>query len=349
MKGERLGRNRKPAHSLVIDLGVLTAAAAHLEVALLVASLERDPAWVTGVLLGCFHGGYFAADWLGAASGRRLLASASVGLMWLAAWPLLPTLALAPGVLLVSASIQAMRRRLKPHAGLTVTSKQLAKLLGMVSAGIAVLPIGIELSCLALGSGVLLASSGLPSPTVSRRSTRERIEPKLRLALLFMEFLHHAHYFMYCYVFWRLIPLAHGLVGAAFIVGWLAYFFLERFHQSHRSFSPLMIAAGHALAAGAIFGMSQTSDVLVMLLLWFLTGVGGGTAYMMGNGPQVPERERAEDAGHTVGTVVGGFVASAVSISAAVGAAAIVAITTSALAVVVNLVLSGRKQGTDAD
>jgi hypothetical protein len=47
--------------------------------------------------------------------------------------------------------------------------------------------------------------------------------------------------------------------------------------------------------------MPFSSNGLIIILLWLLTGIGGGTAYMLGNTPSAGNRELFEDVGHVVG------------------------------------------------
>jgi hypothetical protein len=155
-----------------------------------------------------------------------------------------------------------------------------------------------------------------------------------------VEFFHHLHYFLYVYVFWsRLRDLPLPALGALFTIGWAAYFVAETIlRERRRLFSPAAIAAGHLLCAASIAGMLCTRQLAVSMVLWFLTGLGGGTAYMLGNGPQHPDRERYEDSGHVAGALVAGLAAGLVSAELALGLAVVAALLTALLALSIQTI-----------
>ena len=163
--------------------------------------------------------------------------------------------------------------------------------------------------------------------------------------LLVTEFTHHAHYFLYCYTFWRLIDTVDTWsIGPLFTIGWLAYFVAEGTIGRRWGFSPTAMGLGHVLCALCLGGMLLSSNLGWLMAMWFLTGVGGGTAYMLGNGPQAVRRERAEDWGHVAGTLLGGAVATwAVTLS--IYAAGIVALITAVFSLSLRTFTSNQQEG----
>lgn len=325
-------RRLPPTPSLLALTGVAVA----LEVGLLVACLSSGTSpLATGCVLAVFHTGYLFADRVGSIPAERLrpaAASAAFGAM-VVLTVAGPYVALVP-VLVASASLQALRRQLKRSAKPRVGHKNFMKFMGMCVAGAAVNPLGL-LAIGAVGAVLALLAHGARSLP---QSTAEvfPVPPDVEWRLLVVEFLHHAHYFLYCYTFWRLMPdLPAWAVGPLFTVGWLAYFVAEAAIGRRVPFAPGVIAAGHILCAVCIAAMLGTSAPVPLMLLWFLTGVGGGTAYMLANGPQAHHRERAEDSGHVLGTLAGGILA-AMAVSYSIVAAAIVAFATALFSIALS-------------
>jgi hypothetical protein len=308
---------------------MLTAVSVNLELALLITSLRQsDPALMTGVVLAAFHSGYLVADQLTSRPPQSLRIVAVIGLVTTAIafdvlgapWVVLP-------VFVTSAAIQGLRRQLKSIERPRSSLKNVVKFVAMVSAGIAVLSWGIAILCSTAAVMVWIASRAARPLGRTSPGARRELDQRLTLALMVTEFLHHSHYFIYCYVFWRLIPgVQLGALGFLFSIGWLAYFVAEASFGRRHVFAPLLLGLGHMLCAGAVASMASTSTEAPMMLLWFVTGVGGGTAYMLANGPQAPRRERAEDWGHVAGTLTGGLIATLVGASVALVVAALTAV-----------------------
>lgn len=97
-----------------------------------------------------------------------------------------------------------------------------------------------------------------------------------------MMFLHHAHYFSYCYIIpfllIRQFNIAVPLVGILFFAGWSAYNIYESFVPSRASY----FLIGHIIAAlGVAMIWFLGNNLFLCLLAWFFTGLGGGTVYMI--------------------------------------------------------------------
>lgn len=264
------------------------------------------------LLLGCFHAGYLLAALLlrlgwDRVSGHWMIAAvipAAVALTTLGHSWSLPFAALA---LLVFNTMAQVYRRLLKTSGLGDSRiKNAGKAVGMISGGVlgafSYAPLLLLLPALWLALAATSARRDnkkyLPSAALSRGERR----------LLWGEFLHHAHYFAYCYTFWYLAPSLIGpWTGLWFAVGWVAYFVAERsWRERRRSFNPATMAIGHLAVAAALMAMPELAAPGV-LATWFVTGIGGGTAYMLGNAGNRGNRELYEDAGHVAGTVVAGL------------------------------------------
>jgi hypothetical protein len=310
---------RLPAGSSLV---ALTTIGVWIEVGICVHLLSRGVSpWKIAVVLSLYHVGYLASRGalsehvvharVGAVAGAALIA---IGM----AEHSVP--AIAGGAAVFSTCIQSWRRGLKRLGGVSTARKNLGKASGMVGATVFALsgPVSAVLVILVVvvGSAVAhLPSPGAPAISQPRLSDGAGSETPVLLA----ESLHHAHYFAYVYVFWALTDLSPALVAPAFVLGWAAYFVLERELISRkRAFSTRCFIVGHLVCAAALVVMSAVHDTRVLLAMWAITGIGGGTAYMLGNAGTTGDRELYEDAGHVAGCLLGA--AGAAITASAVGA-----------------------------
>ena len=289
-----------------------TASVCAVELATLSAALRSDLSITSiGILMACFHAGYLMADPLrrrhtfggGTLAIVTVLAAAClcvIGLTWS-----VPLLALA--LFLFNSVAQAYRRSVKDLVPVPSVIKNTGKATGMVFGGaigaIHYGPIALMIFVLYFAT-LRQMRSAAPTPVAAQAlGRRDRM-------LLWGEFFHHAHYFAYCYNFWYLAPsLISPWTGLWFVLGWLAYFVTERiWREGRRTFAPKAIAAGHTLVAVGLIAMSHANTVGV-LIAWFATGLGGGTAYMLGNSGHHGPRERFEDAGHVTGVLIAALLA----------------------------------------
>lgn len=294
-----------PATTTVCAVELATLSAA-LRIGLGVAEIT--------LLFACFHLGYLFADPLrrrvavGTSAIAVVTVVAAVALCFLDGGA---EVAVTAGVLFVfNTVVQAARRSLKDLAVVRSTTKNVGKGLGMVLGGLLgslhLGPLGLVAFalCFALRrtSGVKLGGRAAPVDLFRRDR-----------ALLWGEFMHHMHYFTYCYVFWYLAPaLISPAIGVWFLIGWLAYFVTELvWRETRRIFAPKIIASGHLLVMVALLAMPNVNTVGV-LVAWFVTGVGGGTAYMLGNSEGRGPRERFEDVGHVCGVLAAAAIAAGV-------------------------------------
>lgn len=95
-------------------------------------------------------------------------------------------------------------------------------------------------------------------------------------------FFHHMHYFMYCYVIPYLLIVEIGTpylwTGVLFFLGWGAY----NMYEGRLKPKPGYIAWGHLISVvGIIIIWTFQTNLYAVMLGWFLTGLGGGTFYMI--------------------------------------------------------------------
>lgn len=286
---------------------LLIGASVYVEIGLCIWTYHRGmPPWQTGLVLAAFQTGYPMATVLAKRSwsGRRQVLPA---LVLLVAASLTPAQWLPSAVAgaLLSASLQSRRAQLAAKGGVGTTEKNVVKGAAMVAASSWALPDPAVQALLA--SLALILAAALPAiPASCSLPVTDRVSYPANRVLSATEFLHHAHYFSYCYLFWRIAPIPPGLVGPLFVPGWLAYFVAERLAGSGRvqSLRP-MVAGGHLLASGALVGMTLVGTPAGSILQWAITGVGGGSAYLLRQCGPKAALQPAEDAGHIGGCLIG--------------------------------------------
>jgi hypothetical protein len=289
---------------LAVKLHLLTFVGVFVEIAYCVWTLAHSaPLWVVPVILGAYHGGYVLARLpivsKYSALARLLLVLSMLVLAlgtYTVSWPLT-----AICILVLSTTLQALRRALKNQVSTSSRGKNLTKALAMVSASAGALAAQwLALLVMLIAGAVVLVVRGVSYGTLRHAL---KVGTPVRKNLLWFELLHHAHYFAYCYTFWVLLGTAFiPLVGPLFLIGWVGYFVLEWLFREHsRLYSSKFLAAGHLICAVALLGMLVTRSGPIILALWFITGIGGGTAYMLGNIPNGGDRELYEDLGHVIG------------------------------------------------
>jgi len=125
---------------------------------------------------------------------------------------------------------------------------------------------------------------------------------------------HQIHYFVYCYVmfYWVILHLSSYvyLCGLVFSIGWLSYLLsepiLKRFNRI------LVLSGGHVSLTVLLLLVAFTgeSSIMLLIVLWFLTGFGGGTVFCLRSSNQEQPKQnrvdmdRWEDIGHVGGVVL---------------------------------------------
>lgn len=260
--------------------------------------------WVIPFMLGLYHGGYllvrisflFRHD----VTNQVVLVTSIIAIAfgtYIDAWPLI-----AISILIFSTWLQAYRRYLKTKVKLRSFYKNLSKSLAMCSGVVGVLSVpSLSIIMLFIAGIVTLIIFDIHSiPTTEKHWN---VNLPIQRNLLWFEFFHHAHYFAYCYTFWALLGRQFvPFIGPLFIIGWIAYFVLEWFlRENSLLFNRRVLILGHTICALALAGMLVFESNLIILVLWFITGLGGGTAYMLGNIQNGGNRELYEDLGHVAG------------------------------------------------
>lgn len=308
-------------------LWLLSTSAIALEIGVVVALLHAHvELWQIPVVMAAFHCGYLISGILTALSQAAqiaILASSGVALgLSLFASP--HVIVLAVSMLAFSAVVQNWRRELKSVSSTNSGVKNLGKALGMLSAAVFALPgrtVGILAALLVLSLVVLARPPYTRTPTETKPLAPHSSTTTF---LLLAESLHHAHYFAYAYTFWALTTIPASLVAPCFLLGWVGYFAAERLLREHsRTFWPRSFVAGHLVCALALATIAAQISDHVTLFAWFMTGIGGGTAYTLGNATtgSSPARERFEDAGHVLGCGIGAATAAIATVGPVIAAA----------------------------
>lgn len=280
-----------------------------LEVAPLFAVLRDSQPLTVILLLGlAYQLGNGAARHV----GRSPVLLAALGILGLAAWLLSSGVVVVQmaAVAAMSASLQAVRRALA-HSGpkIPTAKKRAYRVAGFVLA--AVLPASIALSLAVVVCVLGARLLALQAPTrVEALATATAEAPPLRFnwTLWALMVVHQTHYFVYAYA---VIYLAFSLSGAsaviaalAFALGWVTYLSAERLWSRIPDRS--VFVAGHLFLCACLVGMAWAGESWTAVVLWVLTGFGGGSVYCLVSisaKAGLPEAsvERAEDVGHVAG------------------------------------------------
>ena len=176
-----------------------------------------------------------------------------------------------------------------------------SKLLGMVAAAVVLagaLPFG------AVGTGVALVYALLAfSPaTRAQESGASSWNAVSRINIF-----HQSSYFTFVFIFWALWRQSITWAPAAFFaLGWIGYWAMElNLTAAGAPYRPRLLAMGHLAVAIVLGAMAGVSSPLLLMLGWFLTGVGGGTCYTMERAPQGKPNRSSDDVGALLGATSG--------------------------------------------
>ncbi len=93
-------------------------------------------------------------------------------------------------------------------------------------------------------------------------------------------FLHHLQFFIYCYILLfylkGMFQIRESLLGVVYLIGWIGYFIVDYFVPAKKRW----LFCGHILCAVCIALIPFSPSLFLILSLWFLTGVGGGTIFL---------------------------------------------------------------------
>jgi len=196
-------------------------------------------------------------------------------------------------------------------------------------------PLMVTVWLILMLSPVQLRDHGLPE-----QFRLDRVRLRAYIVVMF----HHVHYFVYAYflVFLFLREWNVGAIwsGPLFYIGWLGYYVFCDATRHQRA----LVAGGHVIAGMAVLAMYWARALPMYLLLWAVTGLGGGTIVLLrelagADNAAIYERFKTWEAfGHVVGVgcfaalvwwdmprltfVVGAFAAAVCALGAAVGGSA---------------------------
>ncbi len=160
---------------------------------------------------------------------------------------------------------------------------------------------------LALSAAIAFSKS---SELGERPSYKVRLTQPRNFPVYLVMMLHHAHYFAYAYaiplIFADRTALPPHLMGLVFYTGWAAYNAYEWYLKPRW----IWLISGHILAAAALLLIPYATSAVPLLVLWFITGLGGGTVYMLRDllplqtEQSQQELKIAEGIGHLVGITI---------------------------------------------
>lgn len=254
------------------------------------------------------------------------------------------TVAWTVGICLLSWALQSARRAIADMSGdqlATTLEKRSARVVGFLLAGWLPAPVWLAATLVAIAAGMACSLQGPERAPATTSAERWSMIEWIMLV-------HQMHYFSYCYAL--PVLLAHSEVGGLpllgfwFALGWITYLAAEALWNR---FPPLpAFLAGHISLTVILASMTWFGSIpWLVVALWILSGLGGGTVYCLKIlrrrlDHSADDIERAEDAGHLLGVACALLAAAGPGWSAqtlpAVGAA------WAALAVVLMIVTARR-------
>lgn len=240
-------------------------------------------------------------------------------------------------LLALSASLQACRRSLVKTAiapKIPTATKRAFRVSGFLLA--AFLPCSysllLSMGTVIFGAALLRASGARSYSRVANKLTSETYQVALYRRLSLLMILHQTHYFVYAYaVLYLAFHIYAESINAAalsFALGWITYLSAERLWR--RFPDRRVFICGHIFLAICLLSMSVIGSASwVSVLLWIMTGFGGGSVYCLVSisskaGLTSKHVEYTEDIGHLSGVLIAlGLVSTGATFGglAAVGAA----------------------------
>jgi len=184
---------------------------------------------------------------------------------------------------LAGGSIDSIRKQMQDQVGASVDAKVAGRLLAFPLTLLSVNTVAFSVYFALTATVIFLSCHG--------RHERKDFVKKLPLAstdrtsvlLRIACFAHAAQYFFYAYVVWQAFPESwlHYL-GPCLFVGWIGYIFGNFLYRKIDLEQPMMVlATGHLIAALALVALSVNVMPLAILICFFLTGLGGGSCYVI--------------------------------------------------------------------
>jgi hypothetical protein len=278
---------------------------------------RQSSVWLIGLGMTVFHFGYLSRDLLFEFRIRPIYIVICCGIgticMGIAFTLQNPAFEIAT-VLLVATSIRYMRAWGKGVESFDVRVNGATRQLGYIAGGLLV---NQWLAIALIGvTTVTLLFTNKEALTFVKASAwpKERLRRKL-VPLIVFEFFHSLHYFLYCYfllaIFWELSQEGQWAVGFFFMLGWVGYLVL---YAKVRRYYPRLVIFGHLVNAIAILAMVHTENLIWLVLLWIITGFGGGTNFSVrygisgSYGGLAEYRELSENIGHALGPIIGAWI-----------------------------------------
>ncbi|APT75183.1 hypothetical protein XO10_01390 [Marinitoga sp. 1135] len=169
----------------------------------------------------------------------------------------------------------------------------------------------IYLLCVILTSVICLLTTELET---TKRLKINKINNKENSIIYLLMALHHTHYFVYAYsipiFFFQKNILPIEITGLIFYLGWAAYNAYEKIIKPAWNW----FIIGHILAAFSLIILYMTNVLFFTIIAWFMTGLGGGTVYMLHslvykkNNNTKKDMLIAEGFGHLIGIILWGII-----------------------------------------
>ncbi|OFY65654.1 MAG: hypothetical protein A3H98_07110 [Bacteroidetes bacterium RIFCSPLOWO2_02_FULL_36_8] len=285
-----------------------------LELSILVwGYMQGIPLYQIPILMALFHVGYLISanipfmSWKKMFSGILILIGA---ILLLYGFYSSDVFILSVGIVITASFIIQLKDNIKKNNPVSITTKFFSKAIGMGSA--IVMMSQYKLILLAAFLLVPLFYVYFQFQVNDEKVTivRTEFKPNVRNPMNWIQFFHHLHYFLFCYTFWALIKnIPSGYFSVLFILGWIAYYFMEKkYRKENKSFNITSIGYGHLLSGITVLLMLLNPTNTIILFLWFLTGLGGGTIYMLRHCKEKEHLSFFEDWGHVVGCIFAGTI-----------------------------------------
>ena len=311
---------------------LLSAFSGFLEIGVLVFAIREGWSVVALPAIAlAYQAGALFVDPLPLHRGAYLIAAAGAVVLALSSRPLPYPLILAI-VVLLAVSTQGARSMVASGVAVSTLLKRLSRICGFVAAG-AFTHAAVFPTCCA---GLLLVAVSL---LINRRNqkawTRLPFSPEAGLMVI-----HQAHYFCYSalvpILLYRAANLRPAAVGPLFALGWLSYTLAPSLLKRWRP--PRVFVVGHLFAAAVLTCLAAFSErPMLTVFLWFLTGFGGGTVFVLRLREKAESKSLRLDAweniGHVFGLALGAILVYCLHMEAALLAAEAVACGTAALMV----------------
>lgn len=178
----------------------------------------------------------------------------------------------------------------------------------------------VYLLCVVLIAVICILSIELKSTAIKYGINRIRNKENATVYLL-MAF-HHMHYFVYAYsipiIFSQKNVLPMWAMGIIFYLGWAAYNAYEKIIKPGWHW----FIIGHILAAVSLITLYITNSISVSIVAWFMTGLGGGTVYMLNSLVYKKDNNTqkdmlvAEGVGHVIGIALWGIICTSIAANA---------------------------------